>query len=135
MLSEELLEGVMHPLCSLLHMLLKGQLHVFAGQVKIVSHSSCRTRAICYIRSHHHDYRNTHSGILKCTCYAQRLLFPHCYSYFEHHQINLAHYLYYPNAPNTYDLSKSIEDYRNIKEFHLEILLSICALENSHGIK
>ena len=42
-LWEELLEGViLHftPLCSFI-----GQLHVFAGQVKIVSHSSCRTKA------------------------------------------------------------------------------------------
>ena len=64
-LWEELLgEVILHitPLCSLLHMLLKdkfcllwfftshqqfkGQVHVFAGQVKIVSHSSCRTSAI-----------------------------------------------------------------------------------------
>ena len=51
---EELLEDViLHitPLCSLLHTLLKaytfkGQVHVFAGQVKIVIHSSYRTSAI-----------------------------------------------------------------------------------------
>ena len=48
-LWEELLnEVILHitPLCSLLHTLLKGQVPVFAGQVKIVSHSSCRTSAI-----------------------------------------------------------------------------------------
>ena len=33
------------PLCSLLHTL-KGQVPVFAGQVKIVNHLSCRTSAI-----------------------------------------------------------------------------------------
>ena len=34
------------PLCSLLYTPFKGQIHVFVGQVKIVSHSTCRTRAI-----------------------------------------------------------------------------------------
>ena len=48
-LWEELLEGaILHitPLCYLLHNAFKGQLHVFAGWVKIVSHLSCRTSAI-----------------------------------------------------------------------------------------
>ena len=48
-LWEELLEeAILHftPLCSLLHMLFKGQVHVFAGREKIVRHSSCRTSAI-----------------------------------------------------------------------------------------
>ena len=47
-LWEELLEEViLHitPLCSLKHAF-KGQVHVFAGRVKIVSHSSCRTSTI-----------------------------------------------------------------------------------------
>ena len=48
-LWEELLgEVILHitPLCSLLKNTFKGQMHVFAGQVKTVSHSSCRTSAI-----------------------------------------------------------------------------------------
>ena len=45
-LWKELLEDVIFHitlLCSLLHYAFKGQVHVFAGRVKIVSHSSCRT--------------------------------------------------------------------------------------------
>ena len=34
------------PLCSLLYYAFKGQVHMFAGWVKFVSHSFCRTRAI-----------------------------------------------------------------------------------------
>ena len=51
MLWKELLKGVIlhiNSLCSLLHMLLKDKCmcDVFEGQVKIVSHLSCRTSAI-----------------------------------------------------------------------------------------
>ena len=46
--QEKLEAVVLHitPLCSLLHTLFLGQVHVFAGRVKIVSHSSCRTSTI-----------------------------------------------------------------------------------------
>ena len=50
MLWEELLEGViLHITPSspyLLHNAFKGQVHVFAGRVKIVSHLSCKTSGI-----------------------------------------------------------------------------------------
>ena len=49
----------MTPLCSLLHMLFKRQLHVFAGGVKIVCHSSYRTIAIlkyfCHMQQQHNN--------------------------------------------------------------------------------
>ena len=46
---EELLKEVLlhiTPLCSFIAYTFKGQVHVFAGQVKIESHSSCRISAI-----------------------------------------------------------------------------------------
>ena len=48
-LWEDLLkEVILHitPLCSFIAYTFKGQVHVFAGQVKIVSHLSCRTSTI-----------------------------------------------------------------------------------------
>ena len=60
---------------------LKGQVRVFAGRVKIVSHSSCRTSAILKYFCPLHDY------LLINTVVFRGIFLPTIYDFFMHENI------------------------------------------------